>query len=393
LKKSDIKEEDYKSFYKHISHDFDEPLIWSHSHIEGKNQYILLLYIPKRAPFDMMNRNVQHGLKLYVQRVYIMDDAEQFLPQYLRFVKGVIDSNDLPLNISRELLQHNSLVDKIKSAVVKKIISMLEELGQNNEQYEIFWQQFGSMIKEGIIEDPINKKELLNLLRFTSTTNNTQKQNISFAEYLKRMPSDQEKIYYITASSYNAALSSPQLEYFKKNNIEVILFYDRIDEWLVSHLDEYEGKKIQSVSRGKLNVSEDKNKIIEDELKKQESEFTSLFEKIKNILGPKIKDVRISSRLVDSPACLVADEHDMGREMLRLLEAAGHKVPETKPILEINANHLLIKKINQEENEAHLSDWVNLIFEQAVLAEGGVLEDPSGFVGRLNKVLLKLSLL
>lgn len=392
LPKSDIKADEYKELYKHISHDFEEPLAWTHNHVEGKQHYISLLYIPKRAPFDMWQPEFQHGLKLYVKRVFIMDEAKQFLPNYLRFVKGVVDSSDLPLNISREILQENKLVDSIRSACVKRVLSMLEKMADKEpEKYAEFWKEFGLVLKEGPIEDFTNKERIAKLLRFTSTHDDATAPAITLADYVSRMKEGQDKIFYITADSFNAAKNSPHLEIFRKKGIEVLLLTDKIDEWLIGHLSEFEGKHLQSVTKGEVDLGdlEDKDEI--EEVKKQEEDFSSFIEHVKNILGERVKDVRLTHRLTSSPACVVADSHDMGREMQRILQAAGQAVPESKPIFEINPKHGLISRLQAETDDKRFEEWTHILYDQALLAEGATLEDPATFVGRLNKMLLELA--
>jgi molecular chaperone HtpG len=384
LQKSAISDEEYKELYKHISHDYQEPLAWAHNHVEGKNDYISLLYIPSHAPFDLHQQDVKHGLKLFVKRVFILDDAAQFLPRYLRFVKGVIDTSDLPLNISREILQDNKLVESIRAASTKRILSMLEKMSTDeSEKYQTFWDQFGLVLKEGPIEDFANREAIAKLLRFSTTQSNSEKQTVPLAEYVSRMQKDQDKIYYVTASSYNAAKNSPHLEIFKKKGIEVILLSDRVDEWLVGYLSEFEGKKLQSISKGKLEFDEDK-----EEIKEQSKTYTPMLEQIKKILHARIKDVQLTHRLTDSPACIIADENDMGLEMQRILQSAGQKMPEAKPIFEINPNHPLIKRLHDITDDAHFEQWTIVLFEQAVLAEGGQLDNPSDFVNRVNQLLI-----
>lgn len=385
LQKSEITEDEYKELYKHISHDYQDPLSWSHNHVEGKNDYISLLYIPSHAPFDLWQQEVKHGLKLYVKRVFIMDDAAQFLPRYLRFVKGIIDTSDLPLNISREILQDNKLVDSIRSASTKRILSMLEKMTNDDvEKYQTFWDQFGLVLKEGPIEDFANREAIAKLLRFATTHTNSEKQSVALSDYVSRMKEGQDKIYYVTASSYNAAKNSPHLEIFKKKGIEVLLLSDRIDEWLVGHLSEFDGKKLQSISKGKLEFDEDK-----EEIKEQEKTYTPMLEQIKKILSDRIKDVQLTHRLTDSPACIVADEHDIGLEMQRILQSAGQKLAASKPIFEINPEHQLIKRLHDINDDAQFEEWTVVLFEQAVLAEGGQLDNPADFVNRINRLLIK----
>jgi molecular chaperone HtpG len=385
LQKSEISDDEYKQLYKHISHDYMDPLVWSHNHVEGKQEYISLLFIPSHAPYDLWQQEVKHGLKLYVKRVFIMDDATQFLPRYLRFIKGVVDANDLPLNVSREILQDNKQVESIRAACTKRVLAMLEKMSQNEkEQYQKFWNEFGLVIKEGPVEDFANKEAIAKLLRFTSTQSDNEEQNISLLDYVGRMKEGQDKIYYITASSYNAAKHSPHLELFKKKNIEVLLLSDKIDEWLVGYLSEFEGKKLQSISKGKLDLGEEET----SQIKEQEKEMEPLIKHIKTILNERVKDVVLTSRLTDSPACVVADEQDMGLEMQRILQSAGQKMPLSKPVFEINPEHKLIKGLHDIQDDSMFELWVTMLFEQAVLAEGGQLDNPADFVNRVNKLLL-----
>ncbi len=386
LQKYEISDDEYKSLYKHISQDYQDPLVWSHNHVEGKQQYISLLYVPGHAPFDLWQQESKHGLKLYVKRVFIMDDAVQFLPRYLRFIKGIIDASDLPLNVSREILQDNKQVDAIKAACTKRVLAMLEKLSTNDtEAYNRFWDEFGLVLKEGPIEDYTNKEAVAKLLRFTSTKSENEKQRISLVDYIARMPESQNKIYYIAASSYNAAKHSPHLEIFKKKGIEVFLLSDRIDEWLVSYLSEFEGKKLQSISKGKVDLDADN----EVEIKEKEESLAPMLKQIKEVLGDKVKEVQLTNRLTDSPACIVADDQDMGLEMKRILQSAGQEGPETKPVFEINPEHTLIKRLHDIADDSKFSEWVCMLFEQAVLAEGGQLDNPADFVARVNKLLLE----
>lgn len=390
MPKSEVKEEEYKELYKHISHDFAEPLTWAHNHVEGKQQYISLLYIPSHAPFDLWHQESKHGLKLYVKRVFIMDDATQFLPRYLRFVKGIIDSNDLPLNISREILQENKMVENIKGASVKRILDLLDKMAKDEpENYTKFWKEFGLVLKEGPIEDHANRERIAKLIRFSTTHTDQAEQTVSLDEYVSRMQPDQEKIYYITAPSFNAAMHSPHLEVFRQKKIEVLLLSDRVDEWLINYLGDFAGKKLQSVTKGALDLG----KLAEEKPvdTKVEAEYTGLIKQIKEILAAQVKDVRLTSRLTDSPACLVADENDLSREMERILRDAGQAVPKSQPIFEINPEHPLIKKLHNETDDQRFSEWTHLLFDQAMLAEGTQLEDPAQFVQRLNRVLLELS--
>lgn len=388
LQKNEIKDEEYKELYKHISHDFEEPLAWAHNHVEGKQEYVSLLYIPKRAPFDLWHQESKHGLKLYVKRVFIMDDAEQFLPKYLRFVKGIIDSNDLPLNVSREILQDDKLVQTIRNGCVKRVLSMLEKLSNNDkEKYETFWDNFGQVLKEGVIEDFSNKERIAKLLRFSTTFDGQESQRISLEDYVSRMKEEQKKIYYITASSFNAAKSSPHLEVFKKQGIEVLLLSDRVDEWLVSHLSEFDGKQLQSIAKGDLDIKTEED---EQKAKEQEENFSSLLKQVKETLGDKVKEVRLTDRLTESPVCIVADENDMGLEMQRILQAAGQHAPKVTPIFELNPEHELIQRLNKETDDEAFSQWCHVLLDQAILAEGGELINPADYVRNINKLLTKL---
>ena len=385
MQKSEISDEDYKLLYKHISHDYQDPLIWSHNHVEGKHDYISLLYIPAHAPYDMWQHEAKHGLKLYVKRVFIMDDATQFLPRYLRFVKGIVDASDLPLNVSREILQDNKQVESIRSACTKRILSMLEKMNtQDKETYQKFWNEFGLVLKEGVVEDVANKEVIAKLLRFATTKSDSEKQEVTLDEYLSRMPEGQDKIYYITASSYNAAKHSPHLEIFNKKGIEVLLLSDRIDEWLVGYMSEYEGKKLQSISKGKVELGDEPT----EQIKEQEKTLEPMLNHIKKVLDAKVKDVLLTNRLTDSPACIVADEQDMNLEMQRILQAAGQQLPESKPVFEINPEHALIKRLHDIQDDNLFELWVTMLFEQAVLAEGGQLDNPADFISRVNKLLV-----
>ncbi|HVV69358.1 MAG TPA: molecular chaperone HtpG [Gammaproteobacteria bacterium] len=390
LPKSQIKDEEYRELYKHIAHDFEEPLLWSHNRVEGKLEYISLLFIPGRAPFDMWNRERRHGLKLYVHRVFIMDDAEQLLPSYLRFVRGIVDSNDLPLNVSREILQSSHIIDSIRTGSIKRVLDMLDELAKNDsEKYAKFWSQFGQVLKEGPGEDYANRERIARLLRFASTHNDSSDQNVSFADYVSRMPEEQKKIYYVTAETYNAAKHSPHLEIFRKKGIEVLLLSDRVDEWLVSHLTEFEGKPLQSVAKGDLDLGGLEEKEAKEKTKQAEGELASVITQIKNVLSDKVKEVRLTDRLTDSPACLVADEQDMSIHLQNLLRDAGQNFPASKPIFEINPDHPLVIKMKDEADEARFADWTWVLFEQAQLAQGSALEDPANFVRRLNALLVE----
>lgn len=386
--KSEITDEEYKEFYKLVSHDFQEPLAWSHNHVEGKTEYTTLLYIPKHAPFDLYQMQMKNrGIKLYVKRVFIMDDAEQFIPHYLRFVRGVIDAKDLPLNISREILQNNKIVATIKAGTTKKVLSMLQSMADNEPQdYLQAWTEFGPAIKEGVVEDVPNKEAIAKLMRFASTFKNEAVQTESFDDYIARMKPDQENIYYVTGETFQAAKNSPHLEIFRKNGIEVLLLSDRIDEWLTGHMTEYQGKKLVSVAKGALDLG--KLDPEQPELAKQSEEIKDLITAIKTALGEQVKDVRATHRLTDSPACIVADENAMSLQMQRMFKAAGQPFPMSKPILEINPEHPLIKRLNQNPSDGSLQDWSLLLLEQATLAEGAQLEDPAAFVKRVNALLL-----
>ncbi|HEY8119356.1 MAG TPA: molecular chaperone HtpG [Methylophilaceae bacterium] len=386
--KSDISEEEYKEFYKHVSHDFEDPLAWSHNRVEGKQEYISLLYLPGRAPFDLYDRDHRHGIKLYVKRVFIMDDAEKLMPQYLRFVRGVIDSADLPLNVSREILQHSKDIDAIKAGSVKKVLGLLEDMAENEpEKYASFWKEFGRVLKEGPGEDFANKDKIAGLLRFASTNLDTEEQVVSLKQYIERMKDGQEAIYYITADSFAASQHSPHLEIFRKKDIEVLLLSDRVDEWLLGSLTEFDGKKLQSVAKGDLDLGKLEDEAEKEQQKKVEDEFKSLVERIQSTLAEAVKEVRVTHRLTDSPACLVSGEHDMSGNLERLLKAAGQKTPATKPVLEINPQHAIVKRLNGEGDESRFADWAHLLFDQALLAEGGQLEDPASFVRRMNSLL------
>jgi len=390
--KSEISEDEYKEFYKHVSHDFGDPLLWEHNKVEGKTEYTSLLYIPSKAPFDMHNRDKQHGLKLFVQRVFIMDDAEQFMPAYLRFVKGLLDSNDLPLNVSREILQDNKITQAIRKGCTKRVLKMLEKLGKKDkEQYQMFWNEFGQVLKEGPAEDQSNKEQIAKLLRFSSTENDNTAQSVSIPDYVERMKEGQDKIYYVVADSFEAAKNSPHLEVFRKKGIEVLLMSDRIDEWLVSHLTEVDGKQLQSVTRGGLDLGDMDDEETKQAQEKLEEEFNTVVSRIKTSLEGKVKDVKLSQRLTDSPACIVADEHDMSSQMMKLMQSVGQEVPDSLPIFEINAEHDLVKHIADETDDEKFNQWTEVLFEQAMLAERGSLKDPASFVARLNKLMLSLT--
>lgn len=392
LPKNEITDEEYKEFYKHIGHDFEDPLLWSHNRVEGKLEYTTLLYVPSHAPFDLWQPDRPHGLKLYVRRVFIMDDAEQFLPRYLRFVKGVVDCADLPLNISREILQSNRQVETIRSATAKRVLGMLEKLAEDDkEKYNKFWQELGQALKEGPAEDAANREQIAKLLRFASTLKDDAKQEVSLEEYVKRMKPNQKKIYYITADSFTAAKNSPHLEIFRKKGIEVLLLSDRIDEWLVSHLTEFDGKHLQSVTKGSLDIEDVADEAVKKEQEKLADEFVDITKRVKDVLGDKVKEVRITQRLTDSPACLVSDDYELSSHLQRILKSAGQNIPSTKPIFELNPTHPLVAKLKQEQDDDRFAEWVNILFDQSMLAEGGQLEDPAGFVSRLNRLFLEMS--
>lgn len=390
--RTEIKDEEYQEFYKHIAHDFENPLSWSHNKVEGKLEYTSLLYVPGRAPFDLYHREAPRGLKLYVQRVFIMDQAEQFLPLYLRFIKGVVDSNDLSLNVSREILQSGPVVDSMKSALTKRVLDMLEKLASNDaEAYKGFWKNFGQVLKEGPAEDFANKEKIAGLLRFASTSDESGEQSVSLADYLGRVKEGQDKIYYLTGESYAQVKSSPHLEVFRKKGIEVLLLTDRIDEWLMSYLSDFDGKAFVDVARGDLDLgsldSEEDKKAQEEVAKAKEG----LVERLKTALGEEVAEVRVSHRLTDSPAILAIGEADLGLQMRQILEASGQKVPESKPIFEFNPAHPLIEKLDAEPDEDRFGELARILFDQAALAAGDSLKDPAAYVRRLNKLLVELS--
>ena len=385
--KSEVSDDEYKEFYKHISHDFADPLSWSHNRVEGKQEYTSLLYIPSKAPWDMWNRDNKHGLKLYVQRVFIMDDAEQFMPNYLRFVKGLIDSNDLPLNVSREILQDNKVTQNLRNACTKRVLQMLDKLAKDDkEQYQQFWSEFGLVLKEGSGEDYANREAIMKLLRFTTTQSDSDAQTVSLEDYLSRMQEGQEKIYYITADSYGAAKNSPHLELFRKKGIEVLLLSDRIDEWMMSNLTEFDGKQFQSISKSDESIEKlaDQNS---DEQKQVEKELEPFIERVKKVLGDKVKEVKLTHRLTDTPAIVTTAADEMSTQMAKLFAAAGQKAPEIKYTFEINPEHQLVKRVADTQDEAAFSDWVELLLDQALLAEKGSLSDPSKFIQTMNKLL------
>ncbi|EMK3325578.1 molecular chaperone HtpG [Vibrio vulnificus] len=388
--KSDISDEEYQEFYKHVSHDFANPLLWSHNRVEGKNDYTSLLYIPSKAPWDMMNRDHKSGLKLYVQRVFIMDDAEQFMPSYLRFVRGLIDSNDLPLNVSREILQDNKVTQSLRSACAKRVLTMLERLAKNDaEKYQTFWKEFGLVMKEGPAEDYANREKVAALLRFASTEVDSAEQTVSLESYVERMKEGQDKIYYLTADSYAAAKNSPHLEQFKAKGLEVILMFDRIDEWLMNYLTEFDGKQFQSITKAGLDLSQFEDEQEKEKQKETEQEFQSVVERTKSYLGDRVKEVRTTFKLANTPAVVVTDDFEMGTQMAKLLAAAGQAVPEVKYIFEINPNHTLVKQMADEADEEAFGRWVEVLLGQAMLAERGSMEDPSQFLTAINSLLTK----
>ena len=390
--KRDISDDEYKEFYKHVAHDFGEPLVWSHNQVEGTQSYTTLLYIPKQAPFDLWDREHRHGIKLYVRRVFIMDDAENLMPQYLRFVRGLVDSDDLPLNVSREILQKNKFIDTIRAASVKKVLGLLENMVKNEaEKYAEFWAQFGRVMKEGPAEDFANRERIAKLLRFASTHSDTDEQSVSLEDYISRMQPKQEKIYYVTADSFAAAKNSPHLEVFRKKGIEVLLLHDRVDEWMVSHLTEFDGKALVSVAKGELDLGKLGDEDEEESAKQVETEFKDLVTRIQDALTDDVKEVRISHRLTDSPSCLVLEEHEMAVHLQQVMKQAGHALPNTKPILEVNPGHPLVVRLKDEQDQEKFSEWSHLLFEQAMLNEGGQLEDPTAFVKRMNAILVGLS--
>ena len=388
--RTDITDEQYKEFYKHVGHDFEDPLAWTHARVEGRQEFTHLLYVPARAPFDLWDRDARHGIKLYVRRVFIMDDAEQLMPSYLRFVRGVVDSNDLPLNVSREILQESKDIEAIRGGCTRKVLALLEELATSDkDKYAKFWSAFGKVLKEGVGEDFSNRDRIAGLLRFASTHDDAAEPAVSLAEYVARMKTGQDKIYYVTADSFNAARNSPHLEVFRKKGIEVLLLSDRVDEWVVGHVTEFDGKTLVSVAKGGLDLG-----ALEDEEEKKEresetSELSDLIGRIKASLGDRVKDVRVTHRLTESPACLVADEHDMSGNLARLLKAAGQPAPAMKPILEINPKHPVVQRLKSEEKK--FDDWSAVLLDQAVLAEGGQLDDPATFVKRINALMLEMS--
>jgi len=388
--KSEISEDEYKEFYKHISHDFEEPAKWMHNRVEGSQDYTSLLFLPKKAPFDLYDREQRKGIKLYVKRVFIMDDSEHLMPNYLRFIRGVIDSDDLPLNVSREILQQNKVIDKIRNASVKKVLGMLEKMAKNEpEEYASFWETFGQVMKEGVIEDFTNKDKLAALLRFSSTETGSEEQAVSLVDYIERMKEGQDKIYYIVAESHQAAKNSPHLELLKSKGLEVLLLSDRVDEWLVAHLTEFDGKQMVSVTRGDLDLGDTDSEEEKKAQEKAEGDYKDVTEKVKEILGDEVKDVRMSSRLTDSPSCLIVDDNDMTAQMAQILQAAGQEVPTSQPILELNPNHALVSQLKDILASDDFSEWAHVLFDQAALTGGASIKDSAEFVKRVNKLLLK----
>ena len=390
--RTEVTEAEYQEFYKHVSHDFSDPLDWSHNKVEGKLEYTSLLYIPKRAPYDLWNRDGARGLKLYVQRIFIMDDAEQFLPLYLRFIKGVVDSNDISLNVSREILQQDPTVESMKGALTKRALDMLEKLKKKRpEEYQELWQQFGSVLKEGPSEDVVNREKIAKLLLFSSSHTNTSKQDQSLEDYVSRMKPEQKKIYYIASETHLVAKNSPHLEVFRKKGIEVLLLSDRVDEWLMSHLMEFDGKSFQDVTKGELDLGELDSEEEKEQHKAEDEKAKPLLERIKMVLAEQVSEVRVTHRLTDSPACLAVGEYEMGLQMRRIMEAAGQAVPDSKPIFELNTSHPLVAKLDKESDEERFAELSSVLFDQACLAEGRQLNDPAAYIARLNKLLLDLS--
>ena len=388
--KNEITEEQYQEFYKHVAHDFEPPLAWSHNRVEGRQEYTQLLYVPSHAQFDLWDRTRRKGLKLYVRRVFIMDDAEALLPAYLRFMRGVVDSNDLPLNVSREILQESRDVEAIRAGCARRVLAMLEELATNEaEKYATFWKEFGRVLKEGVGEDHANRERIAKLLRFASTHADTDAESVSLADYVGRMKAEQEAIYYVTAETFLAARNSPHLEVFRSKGVEVLLLHDRVDEWVVANLPEFEGKPLVSVARGDLDLGKLDAEAAKEKHTRQADEFKDVLERLKAALESRVKNVRVSSRLTSSPACLVADELDLGGNLQRILKSVGQNVATAKPIMEVNAAHLILQRLKHEERR--FDDWAHLLFDQALLAEGGTLDDPAGFVRRVNELMLELA--
>jgi len=392
LPRKDISDEEYREFYKHVAHDFEDPMKWMHSQVEGSQSYKSLFYIPARAPFDLYDRDSRHGIKLYVRRVFIMDDAEQLMPYYLRFVRGLVDSDDLPLNVSREILQHNKLIDTIRAASIKKILGLLEGMAQDEpDTYATFWEQFGRVMKEGPGEDFANRERIAKLLRFASTQADSEAQTVTLDDYIGRMKAGQEKIYYITADSFAAAKNSPHLQVFRRKGIEVLLLSDRVDEWLVAHLNEYAGKPLASVAKGELDLDKLADKEEQEAARQIEGEYADLVKRMQEVLKDRVREVRVSQRLTDSPSCLVMGEHDMAVHMQQMLRQAGHEVPASKPDLEINPGHPLVSRLKDETDATRFASWSNVLLDQGMLTEGGQLDDPVAFVNRLNDLLLEMT--
>ena len=389
--RSDVSENEYKEFYKLVSNDFQDPLKWSHNKVEGKLDYTSLLYIPSKAPFDLYQREAPRGVKLYVQRVFIMDDAEQFLPLYLRFIRGIVDSNDLSLNVSREILQKDPAIDSMRSALTKRSLDMIEKLSDDEEKYQAFWDEFGQVLKEGPAEDFGNREKVAGLLRFATTESGSKTQNQSLKAYIGRMKPEQDKVYYVAAENYHMAANSPHLEIFKKKGLEVVLLHDRVDEWLVSHLAEFDGKQFQDVAKGELDLGDMEDMEEKEHQEETEKEFKGLVEKISKLLEENVAEVRMTHRLTESPACLVVSEDDMGMQMRRMLESAGQAVPDNKRIFELNPDHPLVQKLNDESDGDRFNDLARVLYDQAQLAEGSQLDEPATYVARLNKLLLELS--
>ena len=390
--RKDITEDEYKAFYKQVSHDWEDPLTWSHNRVEGKYEYTSLLYIPKKAPFDLYDHQQQHGIKLYAQRVFIMDEAEKLMPRYLRFVRGLVDSSDLPLNVSREILQSNKVVESIRGASVKKVLSLLEDMAKKEpDDYKVFWEQFGRCLKEAPGEDFANKEQVAALVRFASTNAGTEEQSVSLADYISRMQEGQDKIYFITADSFAAGKNSPHLEIFTKKGVEVLIMYDRVDEWMMSYLNEFDGKSFSSVAKGDLDLGEIQDKEEKQQQESVEKEAEKLVERLKQQLDDKVAEVKVSHRLTTSPACVVLGEQEMAMHMQQLMKQAGHEVPDNKPTLEINPSHPILKKMDVEIDEDRFGDWSKLLLDQAILAEGGQLDDAAGFVHRMNELIIELS--
>ncbi len=387
MSKSEIKEEDYKEFYKSIGHDFSDPVIWSHNKVEGKLEYTTLLYLPARAPFDLFEPEQKRGLKLYIQRVFVLEEAEHFLPRYLRFIKGIVDCKDLPLNVSREILQRSVVVDKIRSACIKRSLDMINKISTDVEKYAQFWSQFGNVVKEGLIEDQENKDAIAKLLRFASTDSNTPVQNVSLESYVNRMKNEQKAIYYLISENFEMAKNNPHLEIFRKKGIEVLLLTDRVDEWMINSLTEFDGKPLQNIAKGELDLGELEDKESKASTEKLATDFETVIKQMKEALADAVTDVRITHRLTDSPACVAMQETDMTAQMQALLKQMGHDAPVSKPVLEINPEHPLIQSLKSVQDQDRFSDWCHLLLDEAILAEGGRLQDPAAFVKRLNKLL------